>query len=136
MFKTNLIYSFLYTTIKYIIFFVVLAFIGNRFKHIVLDNAASSSKIFSLTLNYILQVSIYMIPLVLIFSFPIYLILKIKKNIFFLISITLFFTVEYYFYTFLYAPSNTILGVYNIVIGIFLLFIFFYKAIRSKFTGL
>ena len=133
MFKATLINSFLYATIKYIIFFIVLAFIGNRFKHIVLDNAKTSSEIFSLTLNYILHVSIYMIPLILIFSFPIYFIMKIKKSVFFLLSIVLFFIGEYYFYTYLYAPSNKILGIYNIIISIILLLVFFYKVIRSKF---
>ncbi|ASE61082.1 hypothetical protein CRN76_06990 [Chryseobacterium indologenes] len=133
MFKATFINSFLYATIKYIIFFIVLAFIGNRFKHIVLDNAKTSSEIFSLTLNYILHVSIYMIPLILIFSFPIYFIMKIKKSIFFLLSIVLFFIGEYYFYTYLYAPSNKILGIYNMIISIILLLVFFYKVIRSKF---
>lgn len=133
MFKATLINSFLYVTIKYIIFFIVLAFIGNRFKHIVLDNAKTSSEVFSLTLNYILHVSIYMIPLILIFSFPIYFIMKIKKSIFFLLSIVLFFIGEYYFYTYLYAPSNKTLGIYNIIISIILLLVFFYKVIRSKF---
>ncbi|MDV3897437.1 hypothetical protein CMU05_07605 [Elizabethkingia anophelis] len=134
MFKVNLINSFLYLLVKYFIFFFILAFVGDRFKSIVLDNAETTSEIFKLTLNYILYVAIYAIPLILVFSFPLYYILKIRKGLYFVLSITLLFTVEYLIYTYLYAPSNKILGIYNIIVGIILLGIFFYKSIRIKFT--
>lgn len=133
MFKITLTNSFLYLLVKYFVFFFILAFVGDRFKSIVLDNAETSSEIFKLTLNYILYVAIYAIPLILIFGFPLYYILKIKKGIYFLLCIILFFIVEYYIYTYLYASSNKILGIYNIIISIILLGIFFYKIIRSKF---
>ncbi|AZB33429.1 hypothetical protein EG351_07250 [Chryseobacterium bernardetii] len=83
MFKITLTNSFLYLIIKYIIFFSVLAFIGDRFKNIVLNNAETSTEMFKLTLNYILYVLIYMIPLILVFIFPLYFTLKIKKEYFF-----------------------------------------------------
>lgn len=134
MFKITLTNSFLYLIIKYIIFFSVLAFIGDRFKNIVLNNAETSTEMFKLTLNYILYVLIYMIPLILVFIFPLYFTLKIKKGIFFLLSIVLLFIAEYCFYTYLYASSNKILGIYNIIISVILLGIFFYKSIRLKFT--
>ncbi|MDV2463438.1 hypothetical protein CMU11_15420 [Elizabethkingia anophelis] len=134
MFKVNLINSFLYLLVKYFIFFFILAFVGDRFKSIVLVNAETTSEIFKLTLNYILYVAIYAIPLILVFSFPLYYILKIRKGLYFVLSITLLFTVEYLIYTYLYAPSNKILGIYNIIVGIILLGIFFYKSIRIKFT--
>ncbi len=134
MFKVNLINSFLYLLVKYFIFFFILAFVGDRFKSIVLVNAETTSEIFKLTLNYILYVAIYGIPLILVFSFPLYYILKIRKGLYFVLSITLLFTVEYLIYTYLYAPSNKILGIYNIIVGIILLGIFFYKSIRIKFT--
>ncbi|CAI8822775.1 conserved membrane hypothetical protein [Chryseobacterium sp. IT-36CA2] len=133
MFKITLTNSFLYLLVKYFVFFFILAFVGDRFKSIVLDNAETSSEIFKLTLNYILYVAIYAIPLILIFGFPLYYILKIKKGIYFLLCIILFFIVEYYIYTYLYASSNKILGIYNIIISIILLGIFFHKIIRSKF---
>ncbi|PRA90189.1 hypothetical protein CQ046_23370, partial [Chryseobacterium sp. MYb7] len=85
MLKVNLTNSFLYLLVKYFVFFFILAFVGDRFKSIVLDNAETSSEIFKLTLNYILYVAIYAIPLILIFGFPIYYILKIKKGIYFLL---------------------------------------------------
>lgn len=134
MLKVNLINSFLYLLVKYFVFFFVIAFVGDRFKSIVLDNAETSSEIFKNTLNYILYVAIYAIPLILIFGFPLYYILKIKNGVYFLLSILLFFIMEYCIYTYLYASSNKILGIYNIIIGIILLGIFFHKTIRLKFT--
>ncbi|RMZ60373.1 hypothetical protein D1632_05395 [Chryseobacterium nematophagum] len=134
MFKVNLINSFLYLLVKYFIFFFILAFVGDRFKSIVLDNAETVSEIFKLTLNYILYVAIYAIPLILVFGFPLYYILKIRKGLYFVLSIILLFTIEYLIYTYFYAPSNKTLGIYNIIVGIILLGIFFYKSIRIKFT--
>lgn len=134
MFKVNLINSFLYLLVKYFIFFFILAFVGDRFKSIVLDNAETASEIFKLTLNYILYVAIYAIPLILVFGFPLYYILKIRKGLYFVLSIILIFTIEYLIYTYLYAPSNKTLGIYNIIVGIILLGIFFFKSIWIKFT--
>ncbi|GEN73473.1 hypothetical protein CLA01_35450 [Chryseobacterium lathyri] len=134
MLKTNLISTFLYLIIKYIFFFFLLAFIGDRFKNIVLDNAGTSSEVSKLTLNYILFVSIYTIPLILVLILPLYFIFKINKGIYFLLSVILFFTMEYFTYTYLYSPSDKTLGIYNIIISVVLLWVFFYKSIRLKFS--
>lgn len=134
MFKINLRNSFLFLLIKYIVFFFVIAFIGDRFKNNVTDNAETTSDMFRLTLNYALYVLIYAIPLILVFGFPLHYILKIKKVGYFLIAITLLLIIEYCVYTFLYSPSDKVLGIYNAVIGIILLGIFFHKTIRLKFT--
>ncbi len=133
MLKTNLINIFLYLIIKYIFFFFLLAFIGDRFKNIVLDNAGTSSEVSKLTLNYILFASIYTIPLILVLILPLYFIFKINKGIYFLLSVILFFTMEYFTYTYLYSPSDKTLGIYNIIISVVLLWVFFYKSIRLKF---
>lgn len=136
MFKINLINSFFYLAIKYIIFFFILAFIGDRFKHIVIDNAGTSYEMVKLTVNYILYAVIYTIPIILVLVFPFNYILKMEKNIYFIFSMILFFAVEYYIYTYFYAQSDRTLGIYNIIIGIILLWVFFHKTIRSKFTAL
>ncbi|SDQ40785.1 hypothetical protein SAMN05421664_1490 [Chryseobacterium soldanellicola] len=135
MFKVSLINSFLCLLAKYLIFFFILAFIEDRFKDAVINNAETSSEMFRLSLNYILYILIYLIPLILVFFLPLYFILKIKKGIYFILCIVLFFMVEYSAYTYFYAPSDKTLGIYNIIIGIIVLGIFFHKAIRSKFIS-
>lgn len=135
MFKNSRLNSFLYLLVKYIIYFFVLAFIKNRFKNRVLDVAETSSEMLNLTLNYILFVLIYMVPLIAIFILPFHLVLKIRRGVYFVLSIALLFILEYCFYTYMFASSNKILGIYNLVIGVLLLWVFFYKSILSKFSN-
>lgn len=134
MSKINLTNSFLCLLVKYIIFFFVLAFVDNRFKSTVLDNAETSSEIFKLTLGYILTVLFYTIPLILVFGFPLNYILKIKKGLYFIFSVIIFFIAEYCIYTYFYSSSNKINGIYNFIIGVVVLLLFFYRTIRIKFT--
>lgn len=135
VFKNNRINSFLYLLVKYILFFFVLAFIKDRFKSRVTDVAETSSEMIKLALNYILFVLVYTIPLIAIFIIPFHFILKIKKGVHFMLSITLLFIIEYCFYTYMFASSNKILGIYNLIIGVLLLWIFFYKSILAKFRN-
>ena len=134
MFKINLANSFFCVFIKYIIFFFILAFIGNRFNNAVIDKTETSLEMFQLTFKYILTVLLYSIPLILVFGFILYFILKMKRCLYFMLSIVLFFIVEYIFYTYFYSPSDKLLGLYNTVIGVIILGLFFHKTIRSKFT--
>jgi len=136
MFKINLINSFLYLLIKYIVFFLILAFIGDRFKHVVIDNAETSSEIFKLTISYVVYILIFTIPMVLVFGFPLYYILKLKKKGSFIACIIIFYCTEYFVYTFLNSQKYFYdwNGIYNAVIGVILLGIFFYKSIRIEFT--
>ncbi|MEJ5092461.1 hypothetical protein, partial [Sphingobacterium faecium] len=66
---------------------------------------------------------------------PLYHILKVKRAKFFIIYIILLFISEYFIYTYLYASSNKILGIYNLGIGVILLWLFFYKSILIKFNS-
>jgi len=135
MYKNNRLNIFIYLFVKYIVFFIVLAFISDRFKNNVVDNAVTSREMFKLTGQYIMYVLIYTLPLVLIFIFPLYHILIIKRTKFFIIYIILLFSSEYIIYTYLYASSNKILGIYNLGIGVILLWLFFYKSILIKFNS-
>lgn len=134
MFKINLTNSFLYLLTRYLIFFFILAFIDDRFKSTVINNAATTQELLKLTLGYILTVLFYTIPLILVFSFPLHYILKIKKELNFILSMILFFIAEYSIYTYFYSPSDKIIGVYSAIIGVIVLCTFFYKTIRSKFA--
>lgn len=135
MCKNNRLNILKYLFVKYIVFFTVLAFTIDRFKNSVIDNAVTSREMFKLTGQYIMYVLIYTLPLILIFIFPLYHILKVKRAKFFIIYIILLFISEYFIYTYLYASSNKILGIYNLGIGVILLWLFFYKSILIKFNS-
>lgn len=133
MFKINGISVFIYLLLKYIVFFTVLAFVGDRFKHIVLDHAITYAEVSKLSLDYTLYVLIYTIPMILILFFPLQFILTLKSKKWFIFFILLLYIAEYFIYTYLYASSDKSLGVYNSVIGVILLWLFFYKSIIIKF---
>lgn len=132
MFKISFFNGVYYLLIKYIIFSFFLAFIGDRFKNIVINNAETTQEVFKLTLGYVLYILFYIVFLILLFCAPLYYILKIKKGIYFLILLIAFYVAEFFIYTQFFSPSDKTLGVYNTIIGILLMGIFFYKSIRLK----
>lgn len=132
MFKISFFNGVYYLLIKYIIFSFFLAFIGDRFKNIVINNAETTQEVFKLTLGYVLYILFYIVILILLFCAPLYYILKIKKGIYFLILLIAFYVAEFFIYTQFFSPSDKTLGIYNTIIGILLMGIFFYKSIRLK----
>ena len=134
MIKLSFLNSIFYLLVKYTVFFFILAFIGDRFKNAVINNAETSIEMIKLTVGYILYILIYEIFLVLLFCVPLYYILKIERWIYFLPLLIVFYCLEFFVYTYFYSPSDKMPGVYNAIIGILLLAIFFYQSIRLKFS--
>lgn len=124
-----------YLVVKYIAFFFVLAFIGNRFKNAVIDNAETSTELIKLSLGYVLYILFYIFFLILFFSVPLYFILKIKNKVYFALSIAAFFCAEYFIYTYWFSPSDNTIGVYNLAIGIIVFVLFYYKSIIQLVKG-
>lgn len=132
MLKISFFNSIYYLLVKYIVFFFILAFIGDRFKNAVINNAETSLEMFKLTLGYALYILFAVFFLMLFFFGPLYYILKIKKGGYFLFLLTTFFAVEFFVYSYFCSPSDRMPGIYNAIIGVFLLIVFFYKQIRMK----
>ncbi|AWA29437.1 hypothetical protein HYN48_04675 [Flavobacterium magnum] len=132
--KINFFRCIKYLFIKYIAFFFVLAFIGNRFRDAVINNANSSMELVKLTIGYVLYILFYIPFLIIIFCIPIYLIFKIKNKFLYIFCLIVFFGAEYEIYTYLFSPSDGSPGIYNLVIGIVIYFIFFYKPIPNFLT--
>lgn len=137
MFKVSFLNSVLFLLIKYCVFFFILAFIGDRFRTTVLNNADTSLEMFKLTLGYILYVFLYSVFLIALFCAPLYFILKIKKGGYFLLAVIVLLVAEYFVYT--YSTSQKyfqdINGIYNAIIGVVLLGVFFNKTIKYKFAN-
>jgi len=132
MFKVRFIYCVLFLLIKYLIFFFILAFLDNRFKSIVLENANSNAELVSGLLGYIMYLLFYSSLLVVMFSCPFFLVLKIKRKNYFLFGILCFFIIEYLLYTYLFSPSDFTLGIYNLLVGFILFWLLFRIEIIQK----
>jgi hypothetical protein len=131
MFKASFLNSICYLLLKYVVFFFILAFIGNRFQNAVINNANTLSEFMKLSLGYVLYILFYVFFLVLLFSIPLCFILQIKSKTYFMLSMIAFFTIEYVLYTHWFSPSDKITGIYNLIIGM-LIFTIFYKRLTRR----
>lgn len=113
-------------------FFLLLAFIEDRFISIVLNQAETNQELLRFTTSYFVQVVIFSFFLTIIFTAPLNFILKIKNALYFWFGIAIFICIEYITYTYLASPSDKILGLYNAAIGLVLLYAFFHRSIREK----
>jgi hypothetical protein len=133
MFKINFFRTVCYLSVKYIVFSIILAFIGNRFKEIVIDHAQTSSELIKLSLGYVLYILFYVAIMVVIFCAPLYYILLIKNGLNCLLLLVVFYAVEFLAYWYLFSPSDIFPAIYNAVIGIVFLNLFFYRQLVIKF---
>lgn len=122
--------------IKYVAFFICLAFIGSRFKNIVIANSENTHELLTNTMYYT-EIILFCTILFFLPIFPtiIYLSFKIKNRILFCLSIIATITGEYFYYTYMASTSDYINGVYNGLITILFLALFFYKAIAIKMSN-
>ena len=134
MFEVKFLNSALFLLIKYSLFFLLLAFIGDRFQHTVLDKAETSIEVVKLTVGYMVFVLLASVFLIALFAFPLYFVLRLNGGAWFLLGITVFYATEYIAYSYFYSPSDRILGIYNMGIGIVLFPFFFGRSIRNKFS--
>jgi hypothetical protein len=61
MFKASFLNSICYLLLKYVVFFFILAFIGNRFQNAVINNANTLSEFMKLSLGYVLYILFFYI---------------------------------------------------------------------------
>ena len=115
--------------VKYIVFFVVLAFVGNRFKSLVIKNSENTGELISNTGYYSLYILLYTLIGVIAFSLPIYFIFKVKNPIYFVFLISVILIVEYLLYTYLASTTDLMNGIYNGIVSVVFLLLFFYQYI-------
>ena len=134
MMKPNFLNCVYYLLAKYIVFFFILALLGDRFKKTVINNAETSQEMIMLSLGYILYILFFVSFLILFFCAPIYFIFRVKKGLYFSFLIVLFYSVEFFVYSYFFSPSDMKLGINNAIIGIFFLGLFFHKHIALIFN--
>ncbi len=129
MLKPKFLNGLLFLVVKYIVFFVVLAFIGYRFKSLVIKNSDNTRELISNTGYYSVYILFYTLVAVMGFSLPIYFTFKVKNPIYFTLLISAILVVEYLLYTHLASTTDLMNGVYNGIISILFLLLFFYQHI-------
>ena len=110
-------------------FFTLLAFIGDRFKSIVIKNSDNFSEIISNSFYYMIYPLIATIGYALLFSIPFYFAFRVKKAIYFIFTVLSILTAEYFIYSYVDSPSDFRNGIYNGVLTLLFLTLFFYKKI-------
>ncbi|SFO17571.1 hypothetical protein SAMN05421741_12410 [Paenimyroides ummariense] len=110
--KNDFLKCVYYLFLKYALYFVVLAFAGDRFKESVISDSTTNEELFKLTVGYILFVLLYTLILIAFFSLPLYLILRLKNKIAFLLFLVLFFILRYI----IYEDKNNINGLKDTII--------------------
>ncbi len=132
MLKPNYINICFYLFIKSIIFYLLLMVVNNDFTMLksVLDTKKWQDFFFNIWI-------ILFFPLldIVLFSIPLYLSFKIKKEVYFILSIFIILFLEHLIY--IYFTSQKILDIdafFKVVISLILLVGIFYKTIKNKIT--
>lgn len=131
MFKPKYLNVVLYTFIKYIIIFSFFMIKDNSFKLLQFNNIKNGQDLF----YYLWILLFFPVIDIILFSAPLYFSLKSKNKFIFLINLILIFSIEYLMNV--YFTSQKIFDkdvLLKVLIGIIIFILFFYKAIRSKFT--
>ncbi len=125
MLKPNIKNLLFYIFFKYLIFYIFMMFRNNNFALIEIFDLKTLEDLFYYLWTFLfLPVLISIILLV-----PLNYTFKIKNGLYFLLVINLVLVTEYFIYTFLASQLNLWNGIYNAIIGLLLLGLFFYKEI-------
>jgi hypothetical protein len=121
-----------YLFIKYIMFFIVLGFMNNRFKTIVIDKAINNHEMLVLTFYYFIEVLFTTILLVILLIVPLYFLFKLNNPIYCLLAFFLVIILEYFLYesgcSYIHFDID---GIINGIISIIFFPLFFGKFIIS-----
>ena len=118
--------------LKYLIFYIILMMINNEFKLLQINNIKNGTDLF----YYLWIVLFFPIVDMILFAAPLYFGLKARKALSFIMIIIITLLIEYFIYA--YFTSQKLVNrdaLFKVIISLIILFIFFYKTIRSKFTG-
>ena len=130
--KPSKLNVFLYLYIKYIILCVILAFLDNRFKNIVLDNSNGTSEILESSAGYILYCLFAILAIIVFLFIPMYLIFKLKNRALFLAAFIAIIVFECFLYGSIYSDNHwDKQEIINALLSIAFLPLFFWKFIAS-----
>lgn len=129
MLKPNIKNLLFYIFFKYLIFYIFMMFKNSNFALIDVFELKTLEDLF-----YYLWTFLFLPTLIsVILLVPLNYSFKIKNGLYFLLMINLVLIAEYFIYTFLASQMNLWNGIYNAVISLLFLGLFFYKHIVSMF---
>jgi len=113
--------------VKYILFFIVLGFLDDRYKDIVFNRTKGSDVVLA-GVEYFLEILFTTFLLTLVLFVPFYLLFKLKKTLYILPAFLVLVVAEYFLYeaTCSYIHLD-IDGIINSVLSVFFFFLFFWK---------
>ena len=124
-FKNILLFFF----IKYFLFYILLMFKNSDYTFIQIGSLRNYDDVI-----YYLWIFLFLPVLCnIIFSVPLYFSFKIKQGVYFLLLLIVILVAEYFLYTYYASQADLMNGVYNGIISLLLLFLFFFKHIRLIF---
>ena len=115
---------------KYYAFFIILAFIGDRFRDAVLSNSHNNGELLQNTLAYVLYISWGVLLLGSTLLIPFYFVLRMRNRSIKLAFLVVLLMAEYGLYTWAASPSDPVNGLYNALVTLIFLVLFF----RPTFT--
>ena len=133
MFKVKLVNIFVFLFVKYMVFFTLLAFLGDRFKLIVLNNSDNTEELISNSFYYLIYPLLITVLFTFLFSIPWYFSFRVKKVIYFVLFVITVLIVEYFIYTQIASTTDFKNGLSNGLLTLLFFVFFFYKKIALIF---
>lgn len=126
MLKPSVLNILLFWVVKYILFYVLKMFKSSNYAVIGFRELKSNEDWF-----YYLWIFLFLpIACFLIFTAPLFFTFRIKNPIYFTLAILSLIIVEYLLYTWLASQASLINGVYNGILTVLVLLLFFFKRIK------
>lgn len=127
MFRPVFLSIVLYFFMKYLAFYMLLMFKNSDFYLLETGSIKTSGDLF-----YYLWLFLFL-PVVCtaIFSVPLYFSFRVHNVIYFFLIVSLILVAEYFVYTYFASQADLVNGLYNALISILFLLLFFFRSIRS-----
>lgn len=129
MLKPTVLNILLFWFVKYMAFYVLLMFKNNNYALLKVNEIKNGGDLF-----YYLWLFLFLpVVCMIVFSAPIYFSFRVKSLIYFALIIAAILIAEYHFYTWSASQANLMNGVYNGVISLLFLLLFFFRHISSLY---
>lgn len=123
MFKPRLKNIVGYFFLKYFLFYIFMMFKNDNYALINIGNLHTGQDIF----YYLFLFLSLPVIISIVFTIPLYFSFKVNNVTGFVLLLIAIFGLEYLFYTYLASTSDMLNGLYNLIIGLILFVLFYYK---------
>ena len=129
MLKPTFSKMLIYLFIKYLFFYIFMMFKNENYTLVALGNLETFQDVFYYSFIFL------SLPVInsFVLSLPLYYTFKIKNTLYFSLAILSILTIEYLIYTYLASQTNLWNGVYNGIISLLFLSLFFFRTIIQIF---